>query len=273
MNGGYLPMKKLIALVLALICMLELVGCKKTASSLDVYSFPEPTTQITGIFYSQGQENAFKIGSENCDSDDLSTTSVIEWFYGLKLIACDKPEEVAGAEGYDFYVQGENAFTYEDRGIEAYIIIGGNYYEVRNPSIPPINFNILSDLSEEVTDGGDLKTEKALLSSQVMTDPVASVNIQNIFTGESANITENEDIRTISNILFIDSWNGGATTDCLNNIEIAINGLTYRYHSDCGTFNDTINQRYLSLDDETANVVDTLLAKYISLTSTEIPAE
>lgn len=48
-------------------------------------------------------------------------------------------------------------------------------------------------------------TEKALLSSQVMTDPVAQVSIQNIFTGESADITENEDIEIISNILFTDS--------------------------------------------------------------------
>lgn len=30
-------------------------------------------------------------------------------------------------------------FTYENRGSEAYIIIGGNYYEVKNPSTPPIS--------------------------------------------------------------------------------------------------------------------------------------
>ena len=71
--------------------------------------------------------------------NDLSTLSFIEWFDGLKLTACDEPELVDGAEVYDFYVKGEHAFYYENRGLEAYIIIGGNYYNVSNPSTPPIN--------------------------------------------------------------------------------------------------------------------------------------
>ena len=64
---------------------------------------------------------------------------MIKWFYDLKLIACDKLEEVEGEESYHFNVKGENAFTYEDRDSEAYIIIGGNYYKVSNPSAPPID--------------------------------------------------------------------------------------------------------------------------------------
>lgn len=116
-------------------------------------------------------------------------------------------------------------------------------------------------------------TEKVLASSELMIDPVAPVSIQNVFTGENANITENEDIRTISSLLFGDSWNTEGTTDCASNIEITIHGETYKYHSDCGTFNDNANQKYLSLDDETKNVVDALFAKYISLTLTEVPAE
>lgn len=40
-------------------------------------------------------------------------------------------------------------------------------------------------------------TEKVLASSELMIDPVAVVSIHNVFTGENANITENEDIRTI----------------------------------------------------------------------------
>ena len=128
-------MKKLITLVLALVCVLGLVGCnQKAVSASEVYSFPEPTTMITGSFYSQGEETAFEIGSEEYDSNDLSTTPVINWFYDLKLTACDAPEAVEGSESYDFYVKGENAFTYEDRGSEAYIITGGSYYKVRKCS-------------------------------------------------------------------------------------------------------------------------------------------
>ena len=115
-------MKKLITLVLALVCVLGLVGCnQKAVSASEVYSFPEPTTMITVSFYSQGEETAFEIGSEEYDSNDLSTTPVINWFYDLKLTACDEPEAVEGSESYEFYVKGESAFTYEDRGSEAYI--------------------------------------------------------------------------------------------------------------------------------------------------------
>lgn len=139
-NKGGDTMKRIFTIILAMICVLGFVGCsQKAVSGSEVYSFPEPTTLITGTHFLQGQETAFEIGSEEYDSNDLSTTSVIEWFYGLKLTACDKPELVAGSEGYDFYVKGENAFTYEDRGSEAYIIIDGNYYKVSNPSAPPID--------------------------------------------------------------------------------------------------------------------------------------
>ena len=53
-------MKKLITLVLALVCVLGLVGCnQKAVSASEVYSFPEPTTMITVSFYSQGEETAY----------------------------------------------------------------------------------------------------------------------------------------------------------------------------------------------------------------------
>ena len=131
-------MKRLIALALTFVCVLALAGCQKTLSGSEVYSFPEPTTQITGSFYSQGQETAFEIGSEDYDPNDLSTTPIINWFYDLKLTVCDEPEVVEGSETYRFYVKNEKAFTYEDRGSDAYIIIGGSYYKVSNPSTPPI---------------------------------------------------------------------------------------------------------------------------------------
>ena len=133
-------MKKLITLVLALVCVLGLVGCnQKAVSASEVYSFPEPTTMITVSFYSQGEETAFEIGSEDYDPKDLSTNEVIQWFYDLELTPCDEPEAVAGSEGYTFRVQGEDVFTYEDRGKEAYLILENTYYKVKNPSPPPID--------------------------------------------------------------------------------------------------------------------------------------
>lgn len=132
-------MKKYMAFVLVLACVLGLIACQKTVNGSDVYSFPEPTAQITGIFYSQGQETVFEIGAEDYDPNDLSTTAIIKWFHGLKLIACDEPDAVEGAECYSFYVRGESSFIYQDRGSEAYVIIKENYCKVCNPSVPPIN--------------------------------------------------------------------------------------------------------------------------------------
>ena len=132
-------MKKWIALAFMLGCVLTLAGCQKTVCASQVYAFPEPTTLITGSFNSQGQETAFEIGSEAYDPEDLSTNSIIKWFYDLQLTACEAPEAAEGAERYDFYVKGEHAFSYEDRGSEAYIVIASSYYRVKDPSAPPIS--------------------------------------------------------------------------------------------------------------------------------------
>lgn len=124
--------------VFAFACVLCLAGCKKTIDGSELYAFPEPTMLITGTVCSQGEETAFEIGSKDYDPKDLSTAPVIAWFYDLEVTACDEPEAVEGAESYTFLVEGEYAFTYENRGGEAYLITGGHYYEVRNPSAPPI---------------------------------------------------------------------------------------------------------------------------------------
>ena len=124
--------------VFAFACVLCLAGCKKTIGGSELYAFPEPTMLITGTVCSQGEETAIEIGSEDYDPKDLSTAPVIAWFYNLEVTACDEPEAVEGAESYTFLVEGEYALTYENRGGEAYLITGGHYYEVRNPSAPPI---------------------------------------------------------------------------------------------------------------------------------------
>lgn len=124
-------MKRCFALLIALSCGLALIGCQGAISNSDVYSFPEPMTQISGTVFSSGGEAPFEVGAE----------SAKEWFYGLKLTVCDKPEDVEGAKSYCFFMNEEEVFCYEDRGgSTAYIIVGGNYYDVSNPSVPPISY-------------------------------------------------------------------------------------------------------------------------------------
>ena len=131
-------MKKLVPWILAPICMLGAVGCQETGSALDVYAFPEPTAQITGSFCSQGIERSFTIGPEEYHPDDRSVMPVIKWFYGLELRECREPEPVEGNESYSFTVDGQPAFIYDIRGSEAFVVVDGRWYEVENPSHPPV---------------------------------------------------------------------------------------------------------------------------------------
>lgn len=139
-------MKKCIAVIISVISMLCLAGCQKTIQGSEVYTFPEPTIQVTGTFYSAGTVTEFVIGSDKYDPDDLSTLPVLEWFYRLEMITCEKPEDVEGGEVYGFYVNDENVFDYVDRGKEVYVIASGAWYQVKNPSKPPIE---ISDFKNE----------------------------------------------------------------------------------------------------------------------------
>lgn len=67
-------------------------------------------------------------------------------------------------------------------------------------------------------------------------------------------------------------WNKG-TTDCFSNCEIEINGEVFRYHSDCGTFNDNEKDRSLTVDEETKTLINNILSNYIDLSSKEVPIE
>lgn len=124
-------MKKLHILIIVLFCLLVLVGCQKTTTGAGLYSFPD-TAELTGTLYSQGKATGFELSLED-------SRSVVQWFNALELTPCKKPEPVEGAECYDFDVDGKTAFTYENRGREAYIIIGNKYYQVKKPTTPPIN--------------------------------------------------------------------------------------------------------------------------------------
>ena len=146
-------MKKLITLVIATACMLSMGGCQKTISGADVFSFPEPTIQVKGTFYSQGVANEFVIGSETYNPDDMSVMPFIEWFYSLELKECEEPEAVEGSETYSFAV-GNESVSYDDRGNTAFIVVGDKWFEVQNPTAPPIDFDSLtpSNGSEQTFD-------------------------------------------------------------------------------------------------------------------------
>lgn len=122
-------MKKLLIFAFVAMLTLSLAACSKTVNGSDVCTFPEVSEEIKCQVYSGGTETEYVI------NDD-----VIEWYYNLKLNACDQPEDVDGAEAYSFEVNSEMFVIYQDRGSnEAYVICNGNWYKVMNPSTPPLD--------------------------------------------------------------------------------------------------------------------------------------
>lgn len=161
-------MKKLMAVIAALICVWGMTGCEKTVDAAAVYGFPEPTMQIEGTFCSQGMEQAFVIGSE--DPDHAYTAPVISWFYGLKLRECEEPQPEEGAESYDFSPDGRPGFTYVDRGSEAFLIVDNKWYEVTNPSDPPLEWEEDGEKEETASQVqfGDRWIDAAALSQETL---------------------------------------------------------------------------------------------------------
>lgn len=127
-------MKRIFAMVLTSIFFIGALGCcQKAATGAEVYSFPEPTEELTVTVYSQGQESTQTL------DDSATINAVIGWFYELKLTPSEPPEEIAGGESYDFIVNGETAFTYLDYGESVYLAVEGCfYYRVKKPATPPV---------------------------------------------------------------------------------------------------------------------------------------
>lgn len=94
--------------------------------------------------------------------------------------------------------------------------------------------------------------------------------VSNVFTNEKKALSE-KDALAIAEILQNRTWNTEGTTECASNIRVTIDEITYKYHSDCGTFNDNANQRNLSLDDTAKEQVNVIIEEYVSLAAEEVP--
>ena len=143
-------MKKLTALILIELFTITFVGCKSNIPHTskpdiasnekceEVYSFPEPTPQIKVTYFFHGTETTFTIGPDIYNPNDFSTVPIAEWFYELNLTACKKPENLIELEYYDFIIGEKPEFRYEIQDKQAFIVVNDQWYEVSNPSNPPI---------------------------------------------------------------------------------------------------------------------------------------
>ena len=75
-----------------------------------------------------------------------------------------------------------------------------------------------------------------------------------------------EDAALFAELMESGSWMEG-TGECLDDCIIFMDREEIHYHSDCGTFNDTVNEKRLHLTEEQQAEVNAALEKYIKLGS------
>ena len=142
------------------------------------------------------------------------------------------------------------------------------YVSVRN-----VHVRIASVSEDGDSEDSSLFTENIPSEEDaVQQETVADIQVSDIVNGSSPVTISKEDASVLRAIFESEEWDEG-TSDCLDNCELIFDGNTVRYHSDCGTFNDSIYNRHLLLGEEDKTEVNAILEKYISLQSEEMPIE
>lgn len=193
-------------------------------------------TEITLLPIEVGEENAY-------DEPDYITP-------GMPV----KMEVEKGA----WYKIGVNVQNSTDENKDVYISVRN--VEVRIASLDEANDNSLS------TERAPGEEDAALQETD------ADMQVSDILNGGSPVTVSREDELIFRAFIEAGEWDEG-TSDCLNNCEFIFDGKTIRYHSDCGTFNDSVYNRHITFSEEDKTEVNAVLEKYISLQAGERPIE
>lgn len=122
-------MKKVIALVLAMVCMLSLFGCQSN-KPVSV-SIKDNVTTVSVIYFHGAKEDKWNIEGEELNA-------LKDWVANLNNTDVEQPEIADGAQEYKFSMI-DNEFSYIINGQdEHYLKIGDKWLAVSNPSHPPI---------------------------------------------------------------------------------------------------------------------------------------
>lgn len=90
------------------------------------------------------------------------------------------------------------------------------------------------------------------------------ISVAGVWDREGAVLLSAEDAAVIADFLGGGNWSEG-TSDCLNDCILFMDDEEIQYHSGCGTFNDTMNEKSLHLTEEQQAVVNAIPEKYIAL--------
>lgn len=113
---------------------------------------------------------------------------------------------------------------------------------------------------------------KSDAESEIACNQVVSISVVAILKADdNPNDLSSEDSGEIQKIIDEGIWENDATAECINDCLLTVDGDDIYYHSECGTFNDKVNQRNFTLDEKTREEVNGILEKYITLGSVETP--
>lgn len=95
---------------------------------------------------------------------------------------------------------------------------------------------------------------------ELMIDPIVPVTVVNQITGEMNFVNSNQSVREIQTLISSEWWAEGNPA-CDYDFKITVNGESYMYHSDCGTFADISADRCIELDENQQITMDRLLSE------------
>ena len=94
-------------------------------------------------------------------------------------------------------------------------------------------------------------------------DPNISSDVEIIVSDKTVKLSK-QDAEEITEILENGKWIDDLT-NCASDCRLVISGNTITYHSECGTFNDSQNQRSLATDKDVKKLINSILEQYVTL--------
>ncbi len=163
------------------------------------------------------------------------TSPIKETDYVLYLVLFERIDESSYMEGsLDIWVKLQEGY---------WMVLEPNWFSSNEEEEPVFGFG-----NSGFYQGAPPFDFDTLQVAQMAERAETEILIENLFTGEQRNINLNAEIQAFQ-ALFSGVWTDG-TSDCLSDFKISIGNVDYLYHSDCGTFNDSRNNRSLSLEEE-----------------------
>ena len=265
-------MKKYIALVLALACVLGLAGCAGR-------SYGTTSSEYKSFKF----ENVSKLIIISIDGKRYEVTApdtVRQITENIESIQFEKGESSENSNGFGPFIQwydaNDNLIESISVMAEETIIYNRFFWTAADGNIDYTALNqILGNVNQDIERIGTDTDEPSSLDGVTMEEAEYSdagvsmisqkdLSVASVWDREVTVSLSAEDAAVIDDLLASGNWMEG-TGDCLDDCIIFMDSEEILYDSNCGTFNDTGNEKSLHLTEEQQAEVNAILEKYIAL--------